>query len=72
MNRTILGWLAIAATVVLLPVLKWSHLGVLNYNLFLTIMLGWTLGLIAWFRWLGPDAGLTQDKDIGGEMDDDD
>ena len=71
MKRKIIGWLAIAATVVLFPTLKWSHLGVLNYNLFLIIMLAWTLSLIICFRWLGPDEGLIQDQNIGAEMDDD-
>ncbi len=53
-RRKILGWSAIAATVVLLVVLKRLHIGVTHYNWFLIILLAWTMGLIWWFRWLRP------------------
>jgi hypothetical protein len=43
-------WLALAATAGLLVFLKWRHLGVTNYNVFLLILLGWCLGLIFFFR----------------------
>jgi hypothetical protein len=45
-----LQWLLIAATAGLMIFLKWLHLGVTNYNIFLLIMLGWTLGLVMIFR----------------------
>jgi hypothetical protein len=48
-NR-IIEWMALAATVALLILLKWSHLGVLHYNWFLIILLGWSNGLILLFR----------------------
>jgi hypothetical protein len=48
-NRMI-EWVVLAATVALLILLKWSHLGVLHYNWFLIILLGWTYGLILLFR----------------------
>lgn len=45
-----LQWLLLAATAGLMILLKWLHLGVTNYNIFLLIMLGWTLGLVMIFR----------------------
>ena len=47
--RTI-QWLFIAATAGLMIFLKWLHLGVTNYNIFLLILTGWTLGLVMIFR----------------------
>ncbi|MGD9286514.1 MAG: hypothetical protein PVG74_02780 [Desulfobacterales bacterium] len=45
-----LQWLLIGVTAGLMIFLKWLHLGVTNYNIFLLIMLGWTLGLVMIFR----------------------
>ncbi|UCD77295.1 MAG: hypothetical protein JSW26_17950 [Desulfobacterales bacterium] len=45
-----LQWLLLAATAALLMFLKWLHLGVTNYNLFLLILIGWILGLVIAFR----------------------
>jgi len=45
-----LQWLLLAATAALLLFLKWLHLGVTHYNVFLLIMVGWTLGLVIVFR----------------------
>ena len=50
-----LQWLLLAATAVLLVILKWLHLGVTNYNIFLLILIGWTLGLVIAFRALTAD-----------------
>ena len=49
LHRT-LQWLFIAATAALLMFLKWLHLGVTNYNIFLLIMIGWVLVLVVIFR----------------------
>ena len=49
-TRKIIEWLSLALTVVLLLVLKWSHLGVLHYNWFLIILLSWCLLLVIFFR----------------------
>jgi hypothetical protein len=46
----ILQWLFLAATAVLIILLKWLHLGVTHYNVFLLILVGWTLGLVMVFR----------------------
>jgi len=54
-RRKITQWLLLAATAVLLIVLKWLHLGVTNYNIFLLILIGWTLGLVLAFRPLTAD-----------------
>jgi hypothetical protein len=53
-NR-MLQWLFLAATAVLLMFLKWIHLGVTHYNLFLLILVGWVLGLVLVFRVLTPN-----------------
>jgi hypothetical protein len=51
LQRT-LQWLFLAATAALLMLLKWLHLGVTHYNIFLLILVGWTLGLVMVFRML--------------------
>ena len=54
LQRT-LQWLFLAATAALLMFLKWLHLGVTNYNLFLLIMIGWILVMVIAFRILSAD-----------------
>jgi hypothetical protein len=49
LQRT-LQWLCLAATAALLMFLKWLHLGVTHYNVFLLILVGWILGLVIVFR----------------------
>ena len=49
LQRT-LQWLFLAATAILMMTLKWLHLGVTHYNVFLLILIGWTLVLVAAFR----------------------
>ena len=49
LQRT-LQWLFLAATAALLIFLKWLHLGVTHYNVFLFILIGWILGLVLVFR----------------------
>jgi hypothetical protein len=51
LNRT-LQWLFLAATAVLMIFLKWLHLGVTHYNVFLLILIGWILVLVIVFRLL--------------------
>jgi hypothetical protein len=51
-------WLLLAATATLLMFLKWLHLGVTHYNIFLLILIGWTMVLVIAFR------GLTADHRI--------
>ena len=48
--QRMIQWLALAFTAGLLIFLKWLHIGVTNYNVFLLILLGWSLVLIASFR----------------------
>lgn len=45
-------WLTVAGTAILMLVLKKLHLGVTHYNLFLTILLVWSLVVIVVFRLL--------------------
>jgi len=45
-----LQWLLLAATAILLMLLKWLHLGVTHYNVFLLILIGWTAALVVVFR----------------------
>ncbi len=49
-TRRKLEWLILAATAGLLILLKWLHIGVTNYNIFLLILIGWSLGVILAFR----------------------
>ena len=53
--QRIFQWLFLAATVVLLMVLKWLHLGVTHYNIFLLILIAWTAVLVIAFRFLTAD-----------------
>ena len=50
--RRKLEWLFIALTAGLLMWLKWLHYGVTHYNIFLLILLAWSLMLIVVFRGL--------------------
>jgi len=49
LQRT-LQWLFLATTAALLMFLKWLHLGVTHYNVFLLILIGWILVLVMVFR----------------------
>ena len=53
--QTMIQWLFLAATAALLVFLKWLHLGVTNYNIFLLILIGWVLMLVIAFRALTAD-----------------
>ena len=53
--QRIIQWLFLAATAVLLLFLKWLHLGVTNYNIFLLILIGWILVMVIAFRALTTD-----------------
>ena len=54
LQRTI-QWLFLAVTAALLMFLKWLHIGVTNYNIFLLILIGWILVLVIAFRTLTAD-----------------
>jgi hypothetical protein len=49
LKRT-LQWLLLAATAGLMILLKWLHLGVTHYNIFLLILVGWVLVMVMAFR----------------------
>ena len=55
MKRT-LEWLIVAVTALLMVLLKKLHLGVTHYNLFLSILIGWSFVAIVLFRFLTPKA----------------
>ena len=54
LKRT-LQWLILAATAGLMILLKWLHLGVTHYNIFLLILIGWVLAMVMVFRVLTAD-----------------
>jgi hypothetical protein len=56
--QRIIQWLFLAATAVLLLFLKWLHLGVTNYNIFLLILIGWILVMVIAFRALTTEQRL--------------
>jgi len=53
--QRMIQWLLLAITAALLMFLKWLHLGVTHYNIFLLILIGWTLVLVIVFRVLTAD-----------------
>ncbi|CAB1059188.1 hypothetical protein D1BOALGB6SA_3946 [Olavius sp. associated proteobacterium Delta 1] len=53
--QRIIQWLLLALTAALLMFLKWLHIGVTNYNVFLLILIGWILVLVIAFRALTAD-----------------
>lgn len=57
--RRIIEWIILFATAGLMVLLKWLHLGVTHYNLFLSILLVWSLVVIFLFRLL---AGQLEDR----------
>jgi hypothetical protein len=50
--RRIMEWVLLLATAGLMVLLKWLHLGVTHYNLFLSILILWCLVAIVAFRLL--------------------
>ncbi len=66
-GRRKLQWLLVALTVTLFVWLKWTHYGVTHYNLFLLILLAWSLMLIVLFRSLAEGgSGAARDEKPGG------
>jgi len=53
--QRMIQWLLLAITAALLMFLKWLHLGVTHYNIFLLILIGWILVLVIVFRTLSAD-----------------
>ena len=53
--QRMIQWLLLAVTAALLMFLKWLHLGVTHYNIFLLILIGWILVLVIVFRTLTAD-----------------
>ena len=49
-SKRALQWLLLVATAVLMMLLKWLHLGVTHYNVFLLILVGWVLAMVMVFR----------------------
>jgi|GEM_PF-3420833 len=43
-------WIPMVATLVLLYVLRWSHIGITNFKVFVLIMIIWSLLLIFFYR----------------------
>ena len=55
-------WLFLAATAGLLMLVKWLHLGVIHYNWFMIILIGWCLGLVVFFRVISSPYRENQDS----------
>ncbi len=60
MNRDLIGWLLIVATMGLLVVLKEMHLGVINFKMFVLVLILWSLGLVVFFKTMGDKSGGNQ------------
>jgi hypothetical protein len=48
-------WLFLILTAALMVYLKWLHIGVTHYNIFLLILIGWTAFMVIAFRALTAD-----------------
>jgi len=59
-----LQWLPLIATLGLIYVLRWSHIGVTDFKVFVLIMILWTLLLILFYYWTRPDHSV---KEASGE-----
>ncbi|MFH1036186.1 MAG: hypothetical protein V1806_16915 [Pseudomonadota bacterium] len=49
-------WLPLIATLGLLYVLRWSHIGVIDFKLFVLIMVAWSFLLILFYKRTAPPA----------------
>lgn len=49
-----LQWIPMVATLVLIHLLRQSHIGITNFKVFLLIILFWTLGLISFYHFTRP------------------
>lgn len=58
-----LQWIPLIATLALIYVLRWLHLGVINFKLFVLILLVWTLLLILFYR--RTHSGRGRDQEAG-------
>lgn len=58
-----LQWIPMIATLALIYVLRWLHLGVINFKLFVLILLVWTLLLILFYHRTRP--GRSRDQEAG-------
>lgn len=67
-----LQWIPMIATLGLIYALRWSHIGVINFKVFVLIMIGWALFLILFYKWQarGRAQGAAEALDAG--MGDDD
>ena len=43
-------WLPMIATLALIRLLDWLHLGVTHFTMFVTVLILWCLGLVLWFK----------------------
>ena len=50
-----LQWIPMIATLGLIYLLRWSHIGVTNFKVFVLILIGWALFLIFFYRWQSQD-----------------
>jgi hypothetical protein len=56
-----LQWIPLIATLALIYVLRWLHLGVINFKLFVLILLVWTMLLILFYHRTRPGRGRDQE-----------
>ena len=59
-TSTKIQWFLLAITAALLIFLKWLHIGVTHYNIFLLILIGWTAVLVIVFRSLTADQRINK------------
>lgn len=68
-----LQWIPLIATMVLIYVLRWLHIGVTNFKVFVLILMVWTLLLIFFYhrtragQCCSPDAGTKLEADLSAD-----
>ena len=60
-----LQWIPMIATLALIYVLRWLHVGVINFKIFVLTILVWTLLLILFYRYTQPQPGRGQKQGAG-------
>ena len=61
-RERMLEWLMLALTAGLLVLMKWLHYGVTHYNIFLLILLAWSMVLLLVFRALAESLAAKKDE----------
>jgi len=62
-----LQWIPMLATVALLHLLRWMHIGIINFKVFVLIIMLWSLMLILFYYHTRPGRSTDQETDAALE-----